>query len=173
MEVGDLVKISSQQAVGHNLVAVTTRPLSSFINPSSSPFYMAQPQPIIHHPFHDDHPMPSPPYSSFNPASYTRSFLGSPISWRPGSFGNGNRYYPGTSPGQLLGPLEYASYIFPPTPSPSHIFSPSPTDLRGAGKISSSIESDRGSIMNALSAMEREDELVSNTTPRHAFPVAK
>lgn len=138
---------------------------------------MAQPQPIIHHPFQDDHPMPSPPYSSFNPASYTRSFFGSPISWRPGSFGNGNRYCPGTSPGQLLGPLEYVLFI-PPTLSHSYpffyLFFSSPTDLRGAGKISSSIESDRGSIMNALSAMEREDELVSTPPlPELAVPVAK
>ncbi|KAH9980411.1 hypothetical protein BJV74DRAFT_879344 [Russula compacta] len=107
---------------------------------------MAQPQPIIHPPFQDDLSMPSPSYSSFNPASYTRTFFGSPFSWRPDSFGNGNRHLPGSSPpGQLLGPLD-------------------PTDLRGAGKISSSIESDRGSIMNALSAMEREDELCRNYT---------
>jgi hypothetical protein len=45
----------------------------------------------------------------------------------------------------------------------------SPTDLRDAGKISSSMESDRGSIMNALSAMEREDELVSLFTPVSVF----
>jgi hypothetical protein len=63
---------------------------------------MAQPQPIIHPPPHHDHPMPSPSYSSFNPASYTRTFFGSPISWRPGSFGNGNRYFPGSSPSQFL-----------------------------------------------------------------------
>jgi hypothetical protein len=31
-------------------------------------------------------------------------FLGSPLSWRTGSFGS--RFYPGCSPGQLLGPLE-------------------------------------------------------------------
>ncbi|KAN0118840.1 hypothetical protein V8E52_004612 [Russula decolorans] len=86
--------------------------------------------------------MPSPSYSSFNPASYTRTFFGSPISWRPGSFGNGNRYFPGSSPSQFL----------------------DPTDLRDTGKISSSMESDRGSIMNALSAMEREDELCRNYT---------
>ncbi|KAI9507087.1 hypothetical protein F5148DRAFT_1285694 [Russula earlei] len=98
---------------------------------------MAQPQPTIFPPFQDDHSMPS--HSSFNP------FLNSPIPWHPGSFGNVDRYFPGTSPGQLLGPL-------------------SPTDLRGAGKIASSIESDRGSIMNALSAMEREDELCRNYT---------
>ncbi|KAI0300662.1 hypothetical protein B0F90DRAFT_1560351, partial [Multifurca ochricompacta] len=106
-------------------------------------------QPIIQPTFQDDRPIASPSFSSsvnngsFNPASYTRSFFGSPISWRPGSFGN--RYFPGSSPSQLLGPLD-------------------PTDLRGAGKISSSIESDRGSILNALSAMEREDELCRNYT---------
>ncbi len=41
---------------------------------------------------------------SFNPASYTRRFVGSPASFRAGSFGS--RFYPGMSPGQLLGPLE-------------------------------------------------------------------
>jgi hypothetical protein len=49
----------------------------------------------------------------------------------------------------------------------------SPADLRDTGKISSSMESDRGSIMNALSAMEREDELVSLFTPPFRFLVAK
>jgi hypothetical protein len=34
--------------------------------------------------------------TTFNPASYTRHFLGSPASWRAGSFGN--RFYPGASP---------------------------------------------------------------------------
>ncbi|KAH9974972.1 hypothetical protein BGW80DRAFT_1487964 [Lactifluus volemus] len=99
---------------------------------------MAQPQPIIHSPFQDDHPMPSPSYSSthngsFNPASYTRAFFAS------GSFGN--RHFPGSSPSQFLNPLDPA-----------------------AGKMSSSIESDRGSIINALSAIEREEELCRNYT---------
>jgi hypothetical protein len=61
--------------------------------------------------------MPSPAYSSFNPASYTRTFFGSPISWRPGSFGNGNRYFPGSSPNQLLSPLECVLYLSLLTPS--------------------------------------------------------
>jgi transcription factor SFP1 len=78
---------------------------------------MAQPQPIIHPPVQDDHPMPSPSDSSFNPASYTRAFFGSPISWRPGSFGNGNRYFPGPSPDQLLSPLECVLYLSLLTPS--------------------------------------------------------
>lgn len=44
---------------------------------------------------------------SFNPASYTRHFLGSPISWRAGSFGFGGRIYPSGSPmDQLLGSIE-------------------------------------------------------------------
>ena len=42
--------------------------------------------------------------SPFNPASYTRKFLESPQTWKAGSFGS--RFYPGCSPGQLLGPLE-------------------------------------------------------------------
>ncbi|KAI9439311.1 hypothetical protein H4582DRAFT_1948408 [Lactarius indigo] len=109
---------------------------------------MTQPQPILYSAFQDDLSMPyssslNNPSGSFNPASYTRAFFGSPFSWRPGSFGN--RSHPGSSPTQLLGPLD-------------------PTDLRGAGKISSSIESDRGSLLNALSAMEREEELCRNYT---------
>ncbi|KAL6310222.1 hypothetical protein BKA93DRAFT_820678 [Sparassis latifolia] len=74
---------------------------------------------------------------SLNPASYTRRFLGSPISWRAGSFGS--RFYPGVSPGQLLGPLDPNEFKF--------------------GRMSSSIESDHGSIVNAFSAFERQDEL--------------
>ncbi|KAG6372568.1 hypothetical protein JVT61DRAFT_7680 [Boletus reticuloceps] len=70
-------------------------------------------------------------------------FLGSPISWRAGSFGS--RFYPGCSPGQLLGPLD-------------------PSDFKCA-KLSSSFESDRGSILNALSAFDREDELVRQLGP--------
>jgi transcription factor SFP1 len=74
---------------------------------------------------------------SFNSASYRR-FMGSPMSFRAGSFGS--RFYPGVSPGQLLGPLD-------------------PNDFR-FGKMSSSIESDRGSLVNnALNVFERQDEL--------------
>lgn len=124
---------------------------------------MTQPQPIVHSPFQDDLSMNyssslNNPNGSFNPASYTRAFFGSPFSWRPGSFGNRNN--PGSSPTQLLGPLEYALF-FSSFSTFSFILSFSPTDLRGAGKISSSVESDRGSLIHALSAMEREDELVS------------
>ncbi|KZT18776.1 hypothetical protein NEOLEDRAFT_1159354 [Neolentinus lepideus HHB14362 ss-1] len=79
---------------------------------------------------------------SFNPASYTRHLLGSPLSFRAGSFGS--RFYPGVSPGQLLGPLD-------------------PTDFK-FGKVSSSVESDRGSIFNAFTIQEREDELCRNYT---------
>ncbi|KAG6334351.1 hypothetical protein ID866_4742 [Astraeus odoratus] len=74
------------------------------------------------------------------PASY---FIGSPISWKAGSFGS--RFYPGCSPGQLLGPLD-------------------PSEFR-CGKVSSSIESDRGgSIFNALNVFDREGELCRNYT---------
>lgn len=40
----------------------------------------------------------------FHAASFSRQFLGSPISWRAGSFGS--RFYPAGSPGQLLAPFE-------------------------------------------------------------------
>jgi transcription factor SFP1 len=39
---------------------------------------------------------------AWNPASYTRQFMGSPISWRMGSFGG--RHY--VSPSQILTSLE-------------------------------------------------------------------
>jgi hypothetical protein len=42
---------------------------------------------------------------SFNPASYTRHFLGSPISWRAGSFGA--RFPQGSPTAQLLNSIEY------------------------------------------------------------------
>ncbi|KAG2346101.1 hypothetical protein BDR05DRAFT_959674 [Suillus weaverae] len=69
-------------------------------------------------------------------------FLGSPISWRAGSFGS--RFYPGCSPGQLLGPLD-------------------PNEFKCA-KLSSSFDSDRGSILNALGAFDKDDEFCRNYT---------
>ena len=97
---------------------------------------------------------------SFDPASYTRRFVGSPASLRAGSFGS--RFYPGMSPGQLLGPLESVPqlYYHATVPSSNLYPYPSPNDFRFA-KLSSSIESDRGSIMNALNVFDRQDELVS------------
>ncbi|KAH0835611.1 hypothetical protein J3R83DRAFT_9356 [Lanmaoa asiatica] len=81
--------------------------------------------------------IPLSTHSTQFPSSY---FLGSPLSWRAGSFGS--RFYPGCSPGQLLGPLD-------------------PSDFKCA-KLSSSLESDRGSILNAISTFDREDELCRN-----------
>ncbi|CDO68516.1 hypothetical protein BN946_scf184998.g13 [Trametes cinnabarina] len=78
---------------------------------------------------------------SFNPSSY-RHIIGSPFSFRAGSFGS--RFYPGMSPGQLLGPLDPNDFKF--------------------GKMSSSIESDRGSIVNALQVFDRQDELARDYT---------
>lgn len=50
----------------------------------------------------------------FNPASYTRHFLGSPISWRAGSFGvgsfGGRRFPMGSPTAQLLSSIEYVAY---------------------------------------------------------------
>jgi len=74
---------------------------------------------------------------SMNPASY-RQFLESPQSWRPGSLGS--RFYTGCSPSQLLGPLD-------------------PNDFKFG-----SVESDRGSIHNAINVLNREDELSRNFT---------
>lgn len=92
---------------------------------------------------------------SFNAASFSRRFMGSPISFRTGSFGS--RFYPGVSPGQLLGPLD-------------------PTEFR-FGKMSTSVESDRGmSVLNSLNVYDRQDELCRdyqccgvNLTDMHAL----
>jgi len=98
-------------------------------------------QPIaFQSPNHPDFHMASGSFTSNNSAM--SCFLGSPISWRAGSFGS--RFYPGCSPGQLLGPLD-------------------PNEFKCA-KLSSSIDSDRGSILNALSAFDKDDELCRNYT---------
>ncbi|KJA16604.1 hypothetical protein HYPSUDRAFT_287252 [Hypholoma sublateritium FD-334 SS-4] len=80
---------------------------------------------------------------TFNPASFTRHFLGSPISWRASSWGMHNARIPAGSPtAQLLSSIDLNDYR--------------------AGKTPSSIESD--SIMNALNVFEREGELCRNYT---------
>ncbi|KAJ3481758.1 hypothetical protein NLI96_g7436 [Meripilus lineatus] len=143
---------------------------------------MAAAQPISLPPQSNDTDLPMTSGSftgqngSFNPASYTRRFIGSPASFRAGSFGS--RFYPGMSPGQLLGPLEsvYPPHSrFPNTQSLSFAYPSSPNDFR-FGKLSSSIESDRGSIMNALNVFDRQDEMCRdyqccgvNLTDMHAL----
>ncbi|KAF9269353.1 hypothetical protein L218DRAFT_993415 [Marasmius fiardii PR-910] len=60
----------------------------------------------------NDYPMAMGSYNgsangSFNPASYTRRFLGSPISWRSGSYSFGGRLYSGSPmKDQIRGSLE-------------------------------------------------------------------
>ncbi|KAK7062752.1 hypothetical protein VNI00_000241 [Paramarasmius palmivorus] len=60
----------------------------------------------------NDYPMAMGSYTgsnngSFNPASYTRRFLGSPISWRSGSYSFGGRHYAGSPmKDQIRGSLE-------------------------------------------------------------------
>ncbi|KAH9923796.1 hypothetical protein B0H21DRAFT_765280 [Amylocystis lapponica] len=107
---------------------------------------MATAQPIAFTPSQDNEDINIGSYNgqngSFNAASYTRRYFGSPASWRAGSFGS--RFYPGVSPGHLLGPLDPNEFKF--------------------GKMSSSIESDRGSIVNALNVFERQDELCRDYT---------
>ncbi|KAG1824086.1 hypothetical protein EV424DRAFT_736029 [Suillus variegatus] len=100
-------------------------------------------QPIaFQSPNHPDFHMASGSFTGNNSTSARSYFLGSPISWRAGSFGS--RFYPGCSPGQLLGPLD-------------------PNEFKCA-KLSSSIDSDRGSILNALGAFDKEDEMCRNYT---------
>ncbi|KAF7986780.1 hypothetical protein HWV62_20386 [Athelia sp. TMB] len=96
-------------------------------------------------PNYQDSQMSSGSYSgnngSMSSSSY-RQMIGSPLSWRAGSFGS--RFYSGCSPSQLLGPLDPNDFKF--------------------GPMSSSIESDHGSIHNAISVLNREDELSRNFT---------
>jgi len=95
----------------------------------------------------------------FNPADYTRHFLGSPISWRAGSFGVsgsfGTRIPMGSPTAQLLSSIEYVAYSVPC----AHSLTPaiSPNEFR-AGKTPSSVD---GSILNALNIFDRDRELVS------------
>jgi hypothetical protein len=77
---------------------------------------MASPQPIAL-PVHTSHDYIMGSYSedptgTFNPASYTRHFLGSPISWRAGSFSQ--RFPQGSPTAQLLSSIEYVLYIITP-----------------------------------------------------------
>ncbi|KAK2464962.1 hypothetical protein APHAL10511_003038 [Amanita phalloides] len=106
---------------------------------------MSTTQPIAlpaSHSFHD-HPMADGSFpgdaAPFNPASYARHFIGSPISWRPGSF---------------------ASRFLANSPS-AHF--PDHGEVKYP-KTSSSIDSDRGSIINALNVSDREGELCRNYT---------
>ncbi|KDR72921.1 hypothetical protein GALMADRAFT_252266 [Galerina marginata CBS 339.88] len=49
-------------------------------------------------------------HGTFNPASFTRHFLGSPISWRGGSWGMQQNRFPAGSPtAQLLSTIECVS----------------------------------------------------------------
>ncbi|KAF7761101.1 hypothetical protein Agabi119p4_10510 [Agaricus bisporus var. burnettii] len=79
----------------------------------------------------------------FNPASYTRHFLGSPISWRPSSFNAGSlSHRPHDSP--LYGSIDANEMRYGRTPS-------------------SSLET-RDSLLNALNLFDREGELCRNYT---------
>ncbi|KAF6756679.1 hypothetical protein DFP72DRAFT_1168833 [Ephemerocybe angulata] len=82
----------------------------------------------------------------FNPASYTRQFIGSPISWRGGSYGMGSLS------------SSWGSRI--PVGSPTHRLLSS----WEAGKTPSSLEGDRDSILNALNVFDREGEFCRNYT---------
>ncbi|EAU83502.2 hypothetical protein CC1G_04758 [Coprinopsis cinerea okayama7 len=87
----------------------------------------------------------------FNPASYTRHFIGSPISWRAGSYGMSMM---ATSTGN---PSSWSSRF--PVGSPTHQLLSS----WEAGKTPSSLDADR-SILNALNVFDREGELCRNYT---------
>lgn len=72
-------------------------------------------------PMTNDYPMGSGSYtgtdagSSFNPASYTRHFVGSPISWRASSWGmsmDSARYPTGSPSAHMLNSVECVSLVF-------------------------------------------------------------
>jgi transcription factor SFP1 len=105
------------------------------------------------------------PNGSFNPASYTRHFLGSPLSWRGGSFGS--RYYPPGSPDHAFGPLEYAPFLCFLIKL-IVLSDPSPNDSR-CEKLSSSIESDRGSVVNAFNVFDGDFVCSLSIAPFHHF----
>lgn len=92
----------------------------------------------------------------FNPASYTRQFIGSPISWRGGSYGMS-----GITSGSLSS--SWGARI--PVGSPTHRL----LSTWEAGKTPSSLEGDRDSILNALNVFDREGEFVS-TIPADGEP---
>ncbi|KAG9225504.1 hypothetical protein CCMSSC00406_0003007 [Pleurotus cornucopiae] len=86
----------------------------------------------------------------FNPASYTKHYMGSPLSWRSGSFGSrhvsGNAFYAGSPTAHLLSGFG------------SHEFK--------GGKMASMESEDRNSILNAVNLFEsgREEELCRDYT---------
>ncbi|KAF7361338.1 hypothetical protein MSAN_01166500 [Mycena sanguinolenta] len=87
---------------------------------------------------HQDYSMDAGSYTGengqFNPASYTRHFLGSPISWRAGSFGA--QFVPSQSPtAMLVGSYEH-----------------------------SAVKSPDSSILNAWNVFDRQGELCRNYT---------
>ncbi|RXW20832.1 hypothetical protein EST38_g5013 [Candolleomyces aberdarensis] len=83
----------------------------------------------------------------FNPASYTRQFIGSPISWRNGSFGmSGISSSAGVS-------SSWGNRF--PIGSPTH-------RLLLSSFESGSMDGDRESIQNALNIFDREGELCRN-----------
>ncbi|KAF9523340.1 hypothetical protein CPB83DRAFT_839820 [Crepidotus variabilis] len=79
---------------------------------------------------------------TFNPASFTRHFLGSPISWRTSSYGMSSRIPAGSPTAQFLNSIDVNEYR--------------------SGKMPSSLEND--SVMNALTVFDREGELCRNYT---------
>ncbi|KAF8239701.1 hypothetical protein L208DRAFT_1464838 [Tricholoma matsutake] len=80
---------------------------------------------------------------TFNPASYTHHFLGLPISWCTGSFGA--RFPQGSPTAQLLNSINSNNFKHP-------------------SKMLSSIDSDRGSLINTFNIFEHEGELGRNYT---------
>ncbi|CAK5263621.1 unnamed protein product [Mycena citricolor] len=96
-----------------------------------------------------DYPMGSYDDGNFNPSSYTRHFIGSPISWRAGSFGA--QFVPSQSPtAMLVGSFEYECLSV----QPGRMLMPR-----------SPMKSPRdSSIMNAWSVFDRQGELCRNYT---------
>lgn len=91
----------------------------------------------------------------FNPASYTRHFLGSPISWRASSFNAGSFTHRIPEP-SFHGSIECVSIPLLSYRSHTPL---SANEMRYGRTPSSSLEN-RDSLLNALNLFDREGELV-------------
>ena len=87
---------------------------------------------------------------TFNPASFTRHFLGSPISWRASSFSS---RFSASPTAQLLSSLEY---VFDNNKNSLIIYSQHSISVTGKTPMDDS-------LLNAVNVFEREGELVRSS----------
>ncbi len=149
-------------SVGHFLiqqVQILQMASTSSTSSTSQPIAL----PIVHHGSSGsylDYQMGDGSYTSssgpFNPASYTRHFLGSPISWRGSSF-NAGSFTHRIPEHSFQGSIEYVLIRFRHYRPVS--LASSANEMRYGRALSSSQEN-RESILNALNLFDREGELV-------------